>query len=219
MKESLDPLKDINRESKTHLVFMRHPETMANLLHQYAGVTQPPLSEKGVVQRAQAEEGIVSLRPDRIFSSPLDRCQVIAHPAAERLGIPLITDDRIQELNFGPIEGLTHQEVIDKNLAFPWGETKDRWEELGGEPLPAFTHRISSFCKEVTQYKGTSVIVCHGGVIRAVIGSYLRMNPEDIWKFSVKNVESTIFSVMDKVVYLERFGISPQDLDRMVGMR
>lgn len=218
MNESVDPLKDLTRESKTHLIFMRHPETMANLLHQYAGVTQPALSEKGLQQRALAEEGIVSLRPDRIISSPLDRCQAIARPAAERLNIPVITDNRIQELNFGPIEGLTHQEVVDKGLAFPWGETKDRWEELGGEPLHAFAERVSSFCKDALSYKGTTVVVCHGGVIRAVIGSYLHMNPEDIWKLSVKNVESAIFSVMDNVVYLERFGIYPQDLDRMVGM-
>lgn len=46
---------------------------------------------------------------------------MIAEPAARELGVELRVDERLIEFDFGPIEGMTFDDVIERDLPFPWG--------------------------------------------------------------------------------------------------
>lgn len=101
------------------LLLMRHPQTEANLTRRYLGQRNAPLSALGDEQCRQAIEAIVRYRPDRLVSSPLERCLAIAVPAAKRLGLEVEVDDDVMEMGFGVLENLTYAEAVSKGLSFP----------------------------------------------------------------------------------------------------
>jgi len=99
---------------------MRHPETEYNISRKLSGRLDVNLSEKGVGQAQRAARALVAWKPDRIISSPLKRCHAIADPAAAELGLEVIDDERLIEINFGEVEGVVKDTLPEMGLAFPW---------------------------------------------------------------------------------------------------
>lgn len=198
---------------RNELLFMRHPQTEGNARMQFVGQVNTPLTPLGYTQRAQAEEALLAYKPDRVISSPLNRCLAIAEPVAEKLGVKLTVDRRIIEMGFGKLEGKTYQEAVEAGLAFfPWGEQAHRWPETGGEPIEDLTRRIEEFCEEASRFPGKTAIICHGGIIRVVMGYFLQLQPTQYWKMTVQNVNATLFSTYDGIANLEAFGLSPHEV-------
>ena len=70
------------------ILFMRHPESVANTQRFFSGRRDVELTEHGVEQRDHAVRALVAFHPDRIWTSPLSRCKDMAQMAATELGIP-----------------------------------------------------------------------------------------------------------------------------------
>lgn len=196
-----------------HILLMRHPQTVANETHAYLGQRNAALTELGQRQCQAAIEGIVSWAPDRIYSSPLDRCLAIARPASQRLECPLVIEERVMEMGFGVLENMTNDEAVEAGLCFPWGETADRWPAPGAESLEDFMQRCGSAARDLARLCGKTAVISHGGAIRAMLGSLFAMQTQMIWNIQIKNVNSTLLAVdEDSNVFLERFGIEPERL-------
>ena len=75
-------------KTKHRILVMRHPETVANTERFLSGRKDVELTSAGERQLMQAIEAVVAWKPDRVWSSPLLRCQAIAKEAAFRLGVP-----------------------------------------------------------------------------------------------------------------------------------
>jgi probable phosphoglycerate mutase len=92
-----------------HLV--RHGETIWHDGNRYAGRSDIELTDRGISQ-ARALAGWAAARPIAVVaSSSLRRAVDTARPSAEQLGLELVTDDRLVEVDFGRAEGLTAHEV------------------------------------------------------------------------------------------------------------
>ncbi|NTU88813.1 MAG: histidine phosphatase family protein [Actinobacteria bacterium] len=196
------------------ILLMRHPETLANAQHRYLGQANVPLTEEGIAQCERAVRGLIAWKPDRIITSPLDRCLAIARPAAENIACPLEIDERIIEMNFGILEGLTADEAESNNLSFPWGETSRNWPVAGAESLEDFLMRCAIAGQAYSMLPGRTAIVAHGGSIRGVLAHWLLLSPERFWQLSIKNVSSCIFSAdAEGNAFLEKFGIQPESLE------
>lgn len=147
------------------LYLVRHGETDWNKQHRIQGRTDIPLNDTGRAQ-AEATGRLLARRQwDAVVSSPLSRAFETADIIAAAVGLPEpSTDPAIVERNYGEAEGLNEAELIARfptRGAIPGRETP---EEVAGRALPALL-------QIARERPGQAVIVvCHGGVIRAVLG-------------------------------------------------
>lgn len=193
---------------------MRHPQTVANMEHRYLGQRNAPLTELGKEQARRAIAGLVAWNPERIVSSPLERCLAISKPAAEALGCPMTVDERVAELDFGVIENLTSEQIAEDDWPLPWGDNSAQWPVEGAESMEDFCGRLADAGKDLAKLDGKTAVVSHGGAIRGMLAGWLSIPHEKIWQIALANVESVLLSVEDhSTVYLERLGIEPENLE------
>ncbi|OMP76797.1 histidine phosphatase family protein [[Flexibacter] sp. ATCC 35208] len=100
-------------------------------------------------------------RFDKIYTSPLQRCQLLA----QTLSANFVSDERLMELNFGEWEGIKWDE-IDRKLMDHWGANYITSGPPGGESLQQLVARLDAFLKTIP-FADRIVIVTHAGVIRA----------------------------------------------------
>lgn len=209
-----NPLASSLDDGAPRVLLMRHAQTFANEKGLFLGRKDDGVTPLGEAQSERAVAGLVSWKPARIMCSPLQRCRkMIAEPAAEELGVELIVDERLIEFDFGPIEGMTFDDVMAKDLPFPWGPRAAHWPcDGGGEPFDEFLQRLSEACKDIEAWEGRTAVVVHGGVIRGMMAHWLSLGPLDINHLIVRNVDSFIFRMQRNFAELESYGIHPEDL-------
>lgn len=148
--------------TKAELWLVRHGETEWTCAGKFCGRSDPPLTERG---RGDA----LALRPllanetfDRFVSSPSVRALETARLAYGDPG----PDPRLQELDFGELEGLSWYECGDE-LRQSLGEY-DGFCAPGGESVAALGERVLAALHELGA--GRHLVVTHGGVIRYLTG-------------------------------------------------
>lgn len=141
----------------TTLLFVRHGETDWNAQRRWQGHADVPLNDRGREQARELAESLGDERIDVIYTSDLSRARDTAEAVGARLGVGVVVDADLREIDVGPIEGLT----ADEAAAYEgWqGEPK----ELHGERVLAAVGRIAERHPE-----GRVLVVTHGGSMRRV---------------------------------------------------
>lgn len=154
--------------SKTHFYMIRHGQTLANAAQVMAGQMNSPLNDAGRAQAEKARAVVESLerKPELIVYSHLDRARDTAMTINRDLGISMIEDKDISEINIGAWEGTSYEA---SHTLFLQGINPP-----GGESHQEFRSRVTScvgrHCS--TAAKQPIMFVCHGGVMRAFAGAY-----------------------------------------------
>lgn len=159
------------------LLLVRHGETAWNAARVLQGQADIPLSPRGR-QQAQALAPLVRRwAPDTVISSDLSR----ARETAELLGCKDAgPDPRWREADLGR---WTSQPVID--VLKTEADHYQRWRNgqeapPGGESVTAFRARVGAALRELNAHEGNVLVVCHGGVIRAVLAIVLGLEADRI---------------------------------------
>lgn len=100
------------------------------------------LNDTGRAQAADLAVRLSGLRPAALVSSPLERCQETAEAVSERLGVPITTDERFIECDYGSWTGRALTELVDEPL---WRVVQDHPSAVrfpGGETLSAVSARV-----------------------------------------------------------------------------
>jgi probable phosphoglycerate mutase len=106
------------------LVLTRHGLTPRSRPEQHLGQTiDVPLSEEGREQARALARRLAPVRFERVVSSPLARASETARIVAQPHGVPVATDDRLKEMDYGDWEGLTYEEIDARS-----GPYRRRWE-------------------------------------------------------------------------------------------
>ncbi len=164
------------------LILIRHGETEWNLERRFTTRTDVELSEVGLAQAARAADALAALAIDRIYSSPLRRALRTAELIAARQATecPVTTDPRLVEIDAGPFEGHTEQELSGGPLAADFA----RWHTDGTpefpdgcEPFDAALSRASGFLEEHDGEPGTTLLVTHGSLARLIVSSHFLGGP------------------------------------------
>lgn len=101
---------------------------------------------------------------DIIYSSPALRCAELA----AALSPAFVTDNRLQELDFGEWEGKTW-DTVDQHALQAWMDDYVHVCTPGGESMMQMHTRVTEFWKELGQSNYRKVaVVTHAGVIRLV---------------------------------------------------
>jgi len=164
--------------SPIRVVLWRHGQTDWNVENRFQGHSDIPLNKVGHYQASEAAQVLAALRPDRIISSDLIRAQETAAALAALTDIKVEINPNLRETDGGLWEG----KLASENRA-THGELFANWYEGGDEPAGVTGERRSDVAKravaviekETTNFSGTIVFVTHGGTVRSVLGSILKL--------------------------------------------
>ena len=98
----------------TTLLLVRHGETDWNAGRRWQGHTDVPLNARGRAQAAALAEELAADPPSAIYTSDLSRARETAEIVGTQLGVPVILEPRLREIHVGSREGLTAEEVGDR---------------------------------------------------------------------------------------------------------
>jgi broad specificity phosphatase PhoE len=148
---------------------VRHGETDWNAAGRLLSRTDRPLNAVGERQAARVAGDLADIRWDRAFASPLVRASRTAEVIlAARPDAPsLVVDDRLVELDFGPYEGWSDEDLEADPVAVT--RRRDGATLAGMETEAAVEARARAFFEEITDLSGTSLIVGHGRMLRILI--------------------------------------------------
>lgn len=140
----------------TTLLLVRHGETDWNAERRWQGHADVPLNERGREQATALADRLAGDPIDAIYSSDLARARDTAAAVGDRLGVPVIADPALREIDVGSREGLT------------WEQTGER--EWDGEAKDDHAARILDAIRRIAQHHpGERVlVVTHGGSMRRV---------------------------------------------------
>ena len=167
-----------NSSSPLQVVLWRHGQTDWNVENRFQGHSDIPLNKVGEYQVTQAAEVLAGLNPNRIISSDLIRAQSTAAALARLTNLKVEINPGLRETNGGLWEGKTGSENRASH-----GEFFTSWYEGGDEPAGVTGERrsdvakraVSVIEKETANFTGTIVFVTHGGTVRSVLGSILKL--------------------------------------------
>lgn len=147
------------------ILWLRHGETALNA----ARIMQPadtPLSPRGLAQAEAAALRIAAMRPVAILASDMPRALQTASALARHTGLPVATDARLRERNFGALRGRPWS-----TLDFDPTELLDAPE--GGESMADFHARTAEAWAMAAARRaaldGLLVVVSHGLLIHAAL--------------------------------------------------
>lgn len=154
------------------------------------------------------------LKPDVIYSSPAVRTTETARIALAAAGItlPVIVDERLQELSQGPAEGRWRHEVYTPDLLDRIAiELKDFRLE-GGESMNDVCGRGIEWWQEVRRARDAKVVFAftHGYTIRCFVGSLLGWDHTAIRQNEVDNAAATRLTFGDDGGLIVQFNLSTQ---------
>jgi len=173
----------------------RHGETTWNLAGRYQGRLESALSGLGMQQGMALGHyfferlGRGEAVPARVVSSPLLRCVATARLAAQRLGLPVETDERLLEIAHGTWEGRYRDElaVNDPERYRTWREDPAHVEFDGGETLTDVLARWRSFAAGIATHDEPLLIVTHDAVVRCALVDLEGRPLDDFWRTRVEN--------------------------------
>ncbi len=155
------------------------------------GQLDVPLIDNYHEQHEKIKQQLVSASFDKVYSSPLIRCRLLAEVFNENF----ITDDRISELNFGDWEGKAWNEIDETDLNF-WMQNYIKVPATNGESLLDLIKRVTHFFEDLKKQNLKSVLlISHAGVIKACYNIINKVPMEEIMMLDVKYGEVVKFKV------------------------
>lgn len=158
----------------TTLLLVRHGRTAWNAERRLQGRLDIPLDEEGAAAVRSLRPLVAELAPDRVVCSPLRR----ARGTADLLGHPEPREDeRWQEADLGEWTGASSAELRAAD-----GDGYARWRAglvtpPGGEPFAAMAARVREALADAVAGGGTTLVVTHGGPVRAACRELLGLVP------------------------------------------
>lgn len=170
----------------TRLILIRHCEPEPDALGRCYGSLDFGLSADGLAAADELGRALAPAQLASVVASPRLRTVQTAEPIARHGGLEVVTDERLRELDFGELEGLTYEEVerTRPELYRRWMETPTEVEFPDGESYPLLAARVRRAVDELVAAGGTHVVVAHGGSIRAVLAGCLEMAPSAIFRLA-----------------------------------
>jgi len=164
--------------SQIRVVLWRHGQTDWNVENRFQGHSDIPLNKVGEYQVTAAAKVLAGLNPDRIISSDLIRAQSTAAALSKITNLKVEINAGLRETDGGLWEG----KLASENRA-SHGELFANWYEGGDEAAGVTGERRSDVAKravaviekETANFAGTIVFVTHGGTVRSVLGSILKL--------------------------------------------
>ena len=194
------------------LYVLRHGITPWNKEKRVQGCVDISLAEEGIALAEKTGKALVDIPFDLCFSSPLQRARQTAACVLGDREIPVILDKRIQEIDFGILEGTRFKDdngiVISPEMDVFFNDPIHFERPENGENIQDILERTREFWMEKTTDPAladkTILISTHGCAARALLQNVYQ-DPEHFWHGCVPpNCSINLVEVKDgKAVLLE----------------
>ena len=147
------------------------------------------LDETGQRQAAALGLRLAGETLTAIYASDLKRAWQTASTIALHHTCPLIPEPRLREMDFGTWQGLTYDEIQEKDR-----QNLEAWEAdrllnspPGGESLNQFSSRVEAVFKAImhTHTDETVLLVAHGGTLKILLCLVLGLPPQRYWQIQL----------------------------------
>ncbi len=161
------------------------------------------LNQEGRHQAEQVARRLEPLGIHRIFSSPLERATETAEPLANRLGLQVHIEERLNEIDFGDWTGSTLADLEQLEHWRQWNVFRSRVRPPNGESMfEAQTRMIALMTSLHGQFGNDNIVlVSHGDPIRAALLYWLGMPLDLVHRLEVGPGSTT-------TVALDTWGVS-----------
>jgi len=133
------------------LVLIRHGETDWNVEGRWQGQADSPLNGRGREQAMRVAEYHKQFGFRALYSSDLRRAMETAQIIGDELGLPVIAEPRLREINLGKWQGL-----LSADIQAQYQDEFRRWREEplsvqppGGETIAAVSARVLEAVNEI----------------------------------------------------------------------
>ena len=174
----------------------RHGETDWNKIHRTQGRTDLELNDCGRQQARRLALRLQSRGLCAVYTSPMGRAVDTGRIVCEETGARLVVDERLNERDFGPLEGLTFSELVKK-----YPKEMDTWlndpyahVQEGVEPIPDILDRIVSFLADLQSnhtQRDAVLIVTHGTVAGLMVLHLMDLPISKLHHFGMTNCSLT----------------------------
>ena len=203
------------------IYLIRHGETEWNTKRLLQGATDIPLNENGIEVAKITSEALKDVPFDVIYTSPLARAVQTAEILRGERKIPIIRDDRLKEISFGPYEGLCCSKegysIPDPGFVKFFSDPGHYTPPEGGESIAELCVRTTDFLTELIENPDnqdkTILVSGHGAVVKGLLSSLTITDLKDFWNGGVhKNCGVSIIEVeqgearivQENVIYYDR---------------
>ena len=190
-----------------NLYIMRHGETEWNLQGKLQGSVDVPLNENGIELAEKTRDGFLreGITFDKAFSSPYVRARKTAEIILGDGKFPIETDADIREISFGQYEGALVRELRTRpeyeSFSKCFDDPVHYLPERGAESYQQVFDRVNRFLTEqiipLEEKYENVLVVCHGGVLRALISVIRELPLEAFWTISQPNCSVNLAKLRD----------------------
>lgn len=190
----------------TRLVLIRHGRTLWNKERRYCGCRDIGLSKEGKAQAVKLRQSLGDLSFDKIYCSNKKRALQTRQILFGRDEFSRVNS--LREINFGVLEGLRHEEIMDK-----YSEVYEKWltdpyktRIPKAETIQVFKKRVLGAIKKICRANSGKTIaaVCHGGVIGVFVGNIMKKD-KNFWRYVPASASVTVVEYKDKKFKLNKF--------------
>lgn len=166
-----------------HIYLLRHGHVDTGAQRRYIGRTDLPLSAQGQAQARRLARDLAPGGIHRIYASDLRRTLETARIIAAGLGLDVVTEPALREIDLGDWEGRTMAEVEreDPDGYHRRGLDLAGFRPPGGESFDDLARRVVPVFESIAAAdQGAAIIVAHAGVNRVIIADLLGMPRSNI---------------------------------------
>jgi broad specificity phosphatase PhoE len=156
------------------------------------------LNERGREQAQDLVSRLESRRIDAIYSSPRQRARETAAPLASRRGLPILSCEEFDEIDFGDWTGRSFEQLrADQPGWNVWVEQRSIACPPGGEPFSRVCARALAGIERLARANPNQhvAIVSHGDVIKAVLAGVLGMSLDHLERLEIAPASLSIVAV------------------------
>jgi broad specificity phosphatase PhoE len=186
------------------LLLIRHAESQGNYEGRLQGRKEFPLTERGAQQAQALGARLAALKVAAVYSSPIRRAHDTALAVAEKAGLDVTLEPRIQEYDFGDqLSGLTWQEIREQKPEIVSALVRNDSEfprYPGEEGRGAFRDRVCAAMPKSERHRGDET------VRRYARRADRRLRNGDAWPglqppvpFTIENTSVTTIELMGKL--------------------
>ena len=164
------------------IYIVRHGLTEWNKLKKLQGIADVPLAEEGILLAEKTGEALRGVKFDICFTSPLSRARQTAECVLGKRDVPIIPDKRIQEIDFGVLEGDQVRDIFVNtfghfNSPFMFGQKYIAGFMISGIIIKDFPGKCNVNTVECLN-KLQSILICYEDSMRNI-------DEINLWPFKI----------------------------------
>lgn len=155
------------------------------------------LSPEGTAEAAALAARFRGTDVAAVLSSPVQRARETAAPIAEAVGLEMIVEPGLDEIDFGDWTGCDFAALEGQPAWHAWNQHRSTARCPAGETMPAAQARaVAAMLRAGERYAGRQIVlVSHQDVLKAVLAHVLGLSLDHLARFSLDPASRSVVTL------------------------